>query len=359
MLQLKRLADLRHMTRPVTGNAPVVVDNRALDGFMERFREKGCRDVECEACRWCHDFAAKAVRMDAEESRRALVGVRRIVPLPRRRGDVAVSSGRILGRDAVNDRFRLKAREWLDVPGRKRTFNERHFAEAASRYDVATRMMSLGRDAAWKRALVGALPDLPSPVCADLACGTGDVAFLLAGRYPGGVVTGIDLSAPMLEIARERNRYRERPVRAGRSVQPPVSRWFRRCRDRGLRPSQRPRSFGKPLDEVHRVLSPGGVAAFLDFSNPESPPLRHLQYLLLRGWCGLWGLLLHGTPEIHGYVAESLRVFPSRRRFREILREHRFERVGDRRFFLGITGLLVLRREGFSTMARVGKGMKI
>ncbi|MBE0568213.1 MAG: U32 family peptidase [Deltaproteobacteria bacterium] len=72
MLLLKRLADLRQMTRPVTGEPPVYVDNRALDGFMERFREKGCRDVECEACRWCHDFAAKAVRVDPEESRRAL-----------------------------------------------------------------------------------------------------------------------------------------------------------------------------------------------------------------------------------------------------------------------------------------------
>ena len=50
MQLLKRLADLRHMTRPVTGDPPVVVDNRALDGFMERFREKGCRDVECEDC---------------------------------------------------------------------------------------------------------------------------------------------------------------------------------------------------------------------------------------------------------------------------------------------------------------------
>ena len=72
MRLLRRLADLRHMTRPVTGDPPVVVDNRALDGFMERFREKGCRDEECETCRWCHDFAAKAVRIDPEASRQAL-----------------------------------------------------------------------------------------------------------------------------------------------------------------------------------------------------------------------------------------------------------------------------------------------
>ncbi len=178
----------------------------------------------------------------------------------------------------MSERFRLKAREWLDVAERKRTYNERHFAEAAPRYDVATRMMSLGRDAAWKRALVGALPDLPSPVCVDLACGTGDVAFLLAGRYPGGVVTGVDLSAPMLAIARERNRF-----------------------------------------------------ANVRFEQGDL--------------CGLWGLLLHGTPEIHGYVAESLRVFPGRNRLREIFREQGFGVSAGRRFFLGITGLLVLRKE--------------
>jgi demethylmenaquinone methyltransferase/2-methoxy-6-polyprenyl-1,4-benzoquinol methylase len=94
------------------------------------------------------------------------------------------------------------------------------------------------------------------------------------------------------------------------------------------------------------VLSPGGVAAFLDFSNPERSPLRYLQYLLLRSWCGLWGLLLHGTPEIHGYVAESLRDFPDRNRLRGIFRETRFEVVTERRFFLGITGWVVLRPTG-------------
>ncbi len=64
MLLLKRLADLRRMTRPVDGPPPVFVDNRALDGFMERFRESGCRDQECETCLWCHGFAEKAVRVD-------------------------------------------------------------------------------------------------------------------------------------------------------------------------------------------------------------------------------------------------------------------------------------------------------
>jgi ubiquinone/menaquinone biosynthesis methyltransferase len=243
----------------------------------------------------------------------------------------------------VTGRFHLKAREWLDVPERKRVYNERHFAEAASRYDVATRAMSLGRDAAWKRSLVGALPNLPHPVCVDLACGTGDVAFLLAGRYPGGVITGVDLSAPMLAIARKRNRFLNVRFERGDLCDLPVPDGSADVVTGSYALRNAP-DLRKAIAEVHRVLSPGGVAAFLDFSNPERSFLRLLQYHLLRSWCGLWGLLLHGTPEIHGYVAESLRVFPARNRLRGIFREQGLGMWADRRFFLGITGLLILRR---------------
>ena len=72
MLLLKRLADLRGMTSPVTGDPPVYVDNRSLDGFLERFRESGCRDVDCGDCRWCHEFAGKAVRIDETHRSRVL-----------------------------------------------------------------------------------------------------------------------------------------------------------------------------------------------------------------------------------------------------------------------------------------------
>jgi ubiquinone/menaquinone biosynthesis methyltransferase len=243
----------------------------------------------------------------------------------------------------MSGRFRLKAREWLDVPERKRAYNELHFAEAASRYDFATRMMSLGRDAAWKGAFVAALPDFASPVCVDLACGTGDVAFLLAGRYPGGVVTGLDLSPPMLAIARERNRFTNVRFERGDLCDLPFPDGSADVVTGSYALRNAP-DLRKAIAEVHRVLSPGGVAAFLDFSNPESPSLRYLQYLLLRSWCGLWGFLLHGTPEIHGYVAESLRLFPARNRLREIFREQGFGMWADRRFFLGITRLLILRK---------------
>lgn len=240
-------------------------------------------------------------------------------------------------------RFDLKARDWLQVPERKRIYNELHFSEAAPRYDAATRAMSLFRDASWKARLVASLPDLPSPSCVDIGCGTGDVALLLAERYPGGRIAGVDIAEPMLRIARKRNRRGNvRFLRQdmcgmdfpdGSADVVTGSYALRNAPDlRGA------------LREIGRILRAGGTAAFLDFAKPGTACLRVPQRLLLRTWCGFWGLVLHGNHEVHGYIAESLATFPDRRRLLDLFGEHGFSLVSSERFFLGITELLVLRR---------------
>ena len=105
----------------------------------------------------------------------------------------------------MTGRFVLKIGDHLENAETKRYYTERNFSEVAPRYDFITRGLSFGRDAAWKRTLISLLPSHESPVCVDLACGTGDIAFLVAGKYPRGRIAGVDITEPMLEIARHRN----------------------------------------------------------------------------------------------------------------------------------------------------------
>ncbi len=240
-------------------------------------------------------------------------------------------------------RFALKIRDHIDVPERKKLYNEIHFAEAASRYDLATRAMSLFRDASWKARLVGSLPPVRAPLCVDIACGTGDVALLLAERYPEGRVAGLDIAEPMLAIARNRNDHRN-------------LRFHRRDMCETGFPEQsvdivtgsyalrNAPDLARAVGEIRRILKPGGTAAFLDFSKPRATCFRIPRHLLLRTWCGFWGLLLHGNHEVHGYIAASLSAFPDRRALRALFGESGFELVSSRRFFLGILELLVFRR---------------
>lgn len=54
------------MLYPREGDNPVYIDNRALDGFLDQFKEQGCENLDCETCRYCHRWAEKVVKMDPE-----------------------------------------------------------------------------------------------------------------------------------------------------------------------------------------------------------------------------------------------------------------------------------------------------
>jgi ubiquinone/menaquinone biosynthesis C-methylase UbiE len=101
------------------------------------------------------------------------------------------------------------------------------------------------------------------------------------------------------------------------------------------------------LREIHRVMKPGGVAAFLDFSKPRGRLAQDFQYHLSRCWGGFWGALLHGNARIHGYISASLRDFPDDASLAGIFESHRFTRGLSRPFLGGMMRLHVLHKTDF------------
>jgi len=60
------------MLTPLRRDPPVVIDNRALDGFLEFFFTVDCHQRDCEECRYCHRVAKRAVWVDPEFRREIL-----------------------------------------------------------------------------------------------------------------------------------------------------------------------------------------------------------------------------------------------------------------------------------------------
>ena len=232
----------------------------------------------------------------------------------------------------------------LDQPDAKRNYNRTHFAEAASHYDFVTKVLSFGGDAVWKRRLVDALSDEPATAL-DLACGTGDVCFLLAKRFSNSDVEGLDLTREMLDIAEQRNDFGDRV----RFIQGDICN-LPQANDSeelvtGSYALRNAPDLPMALQEIHRVLKPGGVAAFLDFSKSPSRTAQKIQSGLLRFWGGLWGLLLHGNPSVHGYIAASLRSYPDRQQLDGYFKTAGFEPISSRLFYGGMTELILLRKK--------------
>ena len=101
---------------------------------------------------------------------------------------------------------------------------------------------------------------------------------------------------------------------------------------------------GATLDEIARVLKPGGTAAFLDFSRPPSAAATWLQGAVLRVWGGAWGLLVHGKPALYAYLADSLDAFPDCPTLYRSLAAHGLPVTNSRGHFAGLLRTILVRR---------------
>jgi ubiquinone/menaquinone biosynthesis methyltransferase len=197
--------------------------------------------------------------------------------------------------------------EALSGPEQKRRYVRRLFATIADRYDFITRFLSFGRDAAWKRRMIAMAAIVPGERVLDLACGTGDLAFLSAAC--GGRVTGLDVTPRMIDLARRKSGAPPATWIVGDMGALPVAASSFDVVTTGYGLRNVP-DLPAAIAEISRVLAPGGRFYSLDFNRPQSAPVRavYLAYLTLVG-AGI-GWLLHRDPDTYRYIPASIRRYP-------------------------------------------------
>jgi ubiquinone/menaquinone biosynthesis methyltransferase len=200
----------------------------------------------------------------------------------------------------------------LGTPERKQRYTRKLFATIADRYDLITVLLSYGRDRAWKAYLAAMSGAGATTKALDLACGTGDIAFALADR--GATVIGLDVTIRMVELARAKAR--ERATAAGKTTFLVADMMALPFPDRsfdlittgyGIRNVP---EIAPAIDEMSRVLRPGGVLLSLDFDRPSNPIMRgvYLAYLSIVG--SMLGWILHRDPDTYRYIPASIVRYP-------------------------------------------------
>ena len=203
----------------------------------------------------------------------------------------------------------LRAR--IATPQGKAPYVRRLFATIADRYDLITVLLSYGQDRRWKRRLVGLAGSLRGRQALDLACGTGDIAFLLAAG--GASVTGLDLTPRMIELAAARQHASPPPARVRFLVGDMMALPFGAGRfdlvttGYGLRNVP---DLARAMAEIRRVLAPGGLFLSLDFNRPGPWPVRAAYHAYLTATGSALGWVLHRDPDTYRYIPESIRNHP-------------------------------------------------
>ena len=202
----------------------------------------------------------------------------------------------------------MSLRQRISTPEGKRQYVRTLFATIADRYDLITVALSYGQDRRWKRRLLRLAAPAPGTRALDLATGTGDLAFALAQR--GARVVGLDITTRMIELARAKA-----PAESATAflvgdmlaLPFPSSSFDIVTTGYGLRNVP---DLPRAVDEILRVLKPGGQALSLDFNRPSNALVRtvYLWYLAIVG--GTVGWLLHSDPDTYRYIPASIRQYP-------------------------------------------------
>lgn len=236
----------------------------------------------------------------------------------------------------MKSRFDLNMYDYIEQPEGKRFFNRQMFGYIAPTYNFINRVLSFDRDKTWKKRLVDDLPNLKTPACLDVACGTGDITFRLAAKYPAGCIVGLDLTEPMVDLAKARGRFDNITFVIGDMCK------MSYADDSfdivtGSYALRNAPNLEQTLLEIRRVMKPGATAAFLDFSKSPNRFFQKIQDVMLRVWGGFWGIILHRNPQIYTYIAASLRQFPDRVALKQLITKLGFTNIRSRKHFFGFT----------------------
>jgi demethylmenaquinone methyltransferase/2-methoxy-6-polyprenyl-1,4-benzoquinol methylase len=194
------------------------------------------------------------------------------------------------------------------------------FTAMSGTYDVQNRILSLGRDAGWRRVLVETVRARDGELVCDMATGTGDVGIAIARRYAGVRVIGVDYCDRMLDVARRKlaclpAAVSERiDLRLGdiRSTDVPSSRVDVLTNTFALRniPDRAP-----VLAEFRRVLRPGGRLYVMEPGIPTTPAMKLVYGLYLTRVMPFLGNVLSRTDYAYSYLRHSIECFPGPREF--------------------------------------------
>lgn len=173
--------------------------------------------------------------------------------------------------------------------------NQEIFSRIARRYDLLNRVLAMGREQAWREEAARHLP--PGRVL-DLGSGTGAALPVLSGR----VIVALDPVAAMLELSP----IIPRVVAMGERLPFPDRSFdgvFSAYVFRNLS------SVVATLNEIHRVLRPGGVAAIVDLGRPRRRWQRALHRMGSAIVLPLAGLTVRAPGE-YWYLHRSLDKLP-------------------------------------------------
>lgn len=207
--------------------------------------------------------------------------------------------------------------------GSKKTQVSAMFNRIAPYYDLLNRLLSLGIDRTWRKRAISLLEGSRPKVILDVATGTADVALETARRLSPDSIIGVDIATDMLDIGRQKIRRRklEQIIRLQEADSENLP--FQDNTFDAVTVAFGVRNFEhleRGLQEMRRVLKPGGQVVIIEFSRPRLFPFKQLFQFYFKNILPFIGRITSKDPRAYRYLYESVQAFPDGQAFLEVMR---------------------------------------
>ncbi|CAN5260034.1 bifunctional demethylmenaquinone methyltransferase/2-methoxy-6-polyprenyl-1,4-benzoquinol methylase UbiE [soil metagenome] len=225
--------------------------------------------------------------------------------------------------------------------GKKKQVEEM-FDDIAFKYDFLNRILSGGIDITWRKKAIRQLKDLNPKNILDVATGTADVAILSWKILKPDKITGIDLSEGMMSLGRHKIKKLglQDHIQLEKGDSETIS-FDDNSFDAvtvvfGVRNFE---NLEKGLEEIKRVLKPGGRLVVLEFSHPTMPVIRQLCNFYMNVIMPGFGKLFSNNKEAYTYLNKSVENFPEGKTFVGILNKSGYKNTSLKKLSLGVCSI--------------------
>lgn len=224
----------------------------------------------------------------------------------------------------------------------------RMFNTISGRYDQFNDIMSWGMARVWRKKALSELKPYNPKQILDVATGTGDICIKAFDYLQPHYVTGVDISDKMMDVGREKVKEAGLDKKIHFEIQDCATLSFPDQSFDAVTIAFGIRNFEKldeSLQQIHRVLKPGGQLLILEMNEPQKGFLLAAYKLYTSVFVRLTSKILSTDSRAYDYLTTSMQAFASGDKLIKILDNNGLSLQQYKGFSFGVCSMYLVTKK--------------
>ena len=223
--------------------------------------------------------------------------------------------------------------------GEKAAQVEQMFDNIAPTYDKLNHRLSWDIDRGWRKKAIRQLAPYRPQSILDIATGTGDFAILAAQMLCPQKLIGTDISEGMMAVGKKKVEALQLQEIISFAKEDCLNLSYASDTFDAVTAAFGIRNFAdldRGLQEMCRVLKPGGHLSIVELTTPVGFPMKQLFHIYSHTVLPIYGRMISKDQSAYTYLTKTIEAFPQGERMMAILQQAGFSEASFRRLTFGI-----------------------